>query len=73
MHTTTSNEKEKKMENQGENDCVSRLIVPFGCFNVSPILDIGIERRRDVHCEIVDLFCCLFLVSTYVYGRTMLL
>lgn len=61
------------MENYRENDCVLRFIVPFGCFYVSSIFDIGIERRKDVQCEIVNLFCCLFLLSTYVHGRPVLL
>lgn len=55
------------MRNQRENDCVSRLIALFGCFYVSSIFDIGIQRRKDVQCEIVNSFCRLFLLSTYMY------
>lgn len=37
----------KETGNRRENDCVSRLIVLFGCFYISSIFDIGIVRRKD--------------------------
>lgn len=49
------------------------LLSLFGIFYVSPIFDIGIERRKDVQCEIVKLFAVyLFSLNLYVHGRTML-
>lgn len=42
------------------------LLSLFGIFYVSPIFDIGIERRKDVQCEIVKLFCRLFILSQLI-------
>lgn len=38
------------------------------------LFDIGIERRKDVHCEIANSFCRLFLLPTSCkyMGRMML-
>lgn len=56
----------KKMGNQKESDCVSRLFILFGCYYFSSIFDIGIEKGKMCSARFnVISFCRLFLLSTY--------
>lgn len=57
----------KWMGDQRESDCVSRLVILFGCYYVSSIFDIGIEKRKDMLCEIVIHSAVYIFSPTYTH------
>lgn len=54
----------KKMGNQKESDCVSRLVVLFGCYYFSSILILGLRKER---CAVRDL--TLFHFAVYFFSQ----
>lgn len=50
----------KKMGNQKESDCVSRLVILFGCYYFSSIFDIGIEKGKMCSARLLIHFAVYF-------------